>query len=165
MGIIFCTWLRSLCLLSFIWCTDLPNNPIAVLAIVKKLKAKQIAVQVEGESLFNDGIGLVIFMALFAAFSGERPAYVCELFLFDAIGGILFGAFGCRAHFMIQQAHDASLELLVAICIPTAGFALANHLGISAALAMVVRGLLLVIGVVMMVSHPRIARIWIIFGI
>lgn len=125
-----------------------PTDPIAVLAIVKKLKApKQIAVQVEGESLFNDGVGLVIFVALFTAtFSGEpiTPMYICELFLFDALGGIAFGLIlGFIAHFMICYTKEPSLELLITLCIPTAGFALANQLGISAALAMVVSGIVI----------------------
>ncbi len=124
-----------------------PTDPIAVLAIVKKLQApKQIAVQIEGESLFNDGVGLVVFMALFvAAFGGEplTAGYVLELFLFDAIGGMLFGGLlGVIAHYMIRQANDASLELLITLCIPTAGFALANQMGISGALAMVVSGII-----------------------
>ena len=62
-----------------------PTDPIAVLAIVKKLKApKRISIQIEGESLFNDGFGLVVFMTLFSiAFGLEQPTVssVAGLFL------------------------------------------------------------------------------------
>ncbi|VEH67418.1 sodium/hydrogen exchanger [Rodentibacter pneumotropicus] len=61
-----------------------PDDPIAVLAIIKNLKApKRLAMQVEGESLFNDGIGLVIFTTVFAvAFGGQEPTAGGVLHLF-----------------------------------------------------------------------------------
>ncbi|WP_319782509.1 sodium:proton antiporter [Oceanisphaera sp. IT1-181] len=125
-----------------------PTDPIAVLAIVKKLGApEQIAIQIEGESLFNDGIGLVIFMTIFAvAFSGTDATFssVAALFTHEAIGGIIFGALlGLMSHVMISATDDGSMELLMTLCIPTAGFALANVLGVSGALAMVVAGIMI----------------------
>ncbi|MGO1618475.1 MAG: cation:proton antiporter [Oceanisphaera sp.] len=125
-----------------------PTDPIAVLAIVKKLGApEQIAIQIEGESLFNDGIGLVIFLTIFAvAFSGTEATFssVMTLFMHEAIGGIIFGALlGLMAHLMISATDDGSMELLMTLCIPTAGFALANVLGVSGALAMVVTGIMI----------------------
>lgn len=125
-----------------------PTDPIAVLAIIKNLKApKRLAMQVEGESLFNDGIGLVIFTSIFAlAFSGHEPSAldVFELFLTEAVGGILFGlVLGFIAHLLISATDDGSLEILLTLTIPTAGFILANLLHVSGALAMVVAGILI----------------------
>jgi CPA1 family monovalent cation:H+ antiporter len=124
-----------------------PTDPIAVLAIVKKLDApEQVAIQLEGESLFNDGVGLVVFLSIYAvAFGGEEPslANVGGIFLHEAVGGIAFGALvGVIAHFMISATDEGPMELAMTLCIPTAGFAFANTLGVSGALAMVLAGII-----------------------
>ncbi|MFD1382473.1 cation:proton antiporter [Rhodanobacter aciditrophus] len=123
-----------------------PTDPIAVLAIIKKMNAPDtISVQVEGESLFNDGVGLVVFTTIFAlAFSGEEPTFtgIAELFLTDAVGGVIFGlVMALIAHWLIKRSNDTSIELLVTLCIPTAGYAFANVMDISGPLAMVVSGI------------------------
>jgi CPA1 family monovalent cation:H+ antiporter len=125
-----------------------PTDPISVLAIIKKMHAPDnISVQVEGESLFNDGVGLVVFTTIFAlAFSGAEPTFsgVAELFLVDAIGGIVFGGvLAYVAHWLICHSDDPVVELLVTLCIPTAGYALANVIDISGPLAMVVSGIVI----------------------
>ena len=125
-----------------------PTDPIAVLAIIKNLRApKRLSMQVEGESLFNDGVGLVIFTTIFAvAFGGQEPTFggVMGLFLQEAIGGILYGlVLGLVAHWLISSTDDGSLEILLTLTIPTAGFMLAGVLHVSGALAMVVSGIMI----------------------
>ena len=126
-----------------------PDDPIAVLAIIKNLKApKRLSMQVEGESLFNDGVGLVIFVTIFAvAFGGQEASFtgIMGLFLHEAIGGILFGfVLGFIAHILISSTDDGSMEILLTLTIPTAGFMIAlNVLHVSGALAMVVAGIMI----------------------
>ncbi|TBW57655.1 sodium:proton antiporter [Marinobacter halodurans] len=123
-----------------------PTDPIAVLAIIKQMKAPpSISIQVEGESLFNDGVGLVVFTTIFAlAFTRAEPTLgnIADLFLTEALGGILFGMLlAIVAHFLLIKSNDGNIRLLLTFCIPTAGFALANLMGVSGALAMVVAGI------------------------
>ena len=125
-----------------------PTDPIAVLAIIKNLRApKRLSMQVEGESLFNDGVGLVIFTTIFAvAFGGQEPTFggIMGLFLQEAIGGIFYGlVLGLVAHWLISSTDDGSLEILLTLTIPTAGFMLAGVLHVSGALAMVVSGIMI----------------------
>lgn len=125
-----------------------PTDPIAVLAIVKKLHAPQrISTQIEGESLFNDGIGLVIFVTIFTvAFSGQAPTVsgVLSLFLQEAVGGIAYGfVLGLLFHYLISSTNDHSMELLLMVCIPTAGYAFAETLEVSGPLAMVVSSIMI----------------------
>ena len=139
--------------LDFIYCLIFgalisPTDPIAVLAIVKNLDAPQrISTQIEGESLFNDGFGLVLFITLFTvAFGNEVPTVesVTELFVHEAIGGIVYGfALGLLFHFLISSTDDHSMELLLTIAIPTAGYVLADIIHVSGPLAMVVSGIII----------------------
>ncbi|WP_394248645.1 cation:proton antiporter [Vibrio profundi] len=125
-----------------------PTDPIAVLAIVKKLDApRRISTQIEGESLFNDGFGLVIFVTLFTiAFGTETPTVSSVGFLFfqEAIGGIVYGfALGLLFHYLISSTNDHSMELLLTIGVPTAGYVFADVIHVSGPLAMVVSGIMI----------------------
>jgi len=125
-----------------------PTDPIAVLAIVKKLDApKRISTQIEGESLFNDGFGLVIFVTLFTfAFGNETPSVssVSILFAQEALGGIFYGfLLGLLFHYLISATNDHSMELLLTIGIPTAGYVFADIIHVSGPLAMVVSGIMI----------------------
>ncbi|MDE1235415.1 cation:proton antiporter [Vibrio aestuarianus] len=125
-----------------------PTDPIAVLAIVKKLDApKRISTQIEGESLFNDGFGLVIFVTIFTiAFGTETPTVgsVTMLFAQEAMGGIIYGlTLGLLFHYLISATNDHSMELLLTIGIPTAGYVFADVIHVSGPLAMVVSGIMI----------------------
>lgn len=139
--------------LDFIYCLLFgalisPTDPIAVLAIVKKLNApERISTQIEGESLFNDGIGLVMFITIFTiAFGTQAPTFtgIVQLFLHEIIGGLLFGLFlGLVFHYLISNTDDHSMELLLTLGIPTAGYTFAILIGVSGPLAMVISGIII----------------------
>jgi len=125
-----------------------PTDPIAVLATFKKIGApKELDVIVAGESLFNDGVGIVIFLTLYKlAFSGITITWqnVSLLFLHQAIGGLIYGiGLGYIAHWLIKPVHDHKLTIFITLLITTGGYSLAQALNISGPLAMVVAGIMI----------------------
>lgn len=137
--------------LEFIYCLLFgalisPTDPIAVLALFKSLNApRQMSVFLEGESLFNDGVGIVIFLSLYAlAFNGQPLSVtsVSTLFVEQAVGGLLYGAgLGLLAYFLLKPIDDHKIEILVTLAIVSGGYAFAEWLHVSGPLAMVVAGL------------------------
>lgn len=125
-----------------------PTDPIAVLGILKKAGApKKLEAKIVGESLFNDGVGIVIFLTIYRiASSGEdkvTPAHVLELFSTEVIGGITIGILlGYITYRIMKSIDDYDIEVIVTLAAVMGGTAVANHYHFSAPLAMVTAGLI-----------------------
>ena len=109
---------------------------------------KKIESIIVGESLFNDGIGVVIFIALLEVLnSGSHTfdfSHFSILFLREAAGGILFGlAAGYVLHFILNKIDHYETEVLLTIAFVMGGYTLAMALHLSGPLAMVIMGLLI----------------------
>lgn len=125
-----------------------PTDPIAVIGILRTAGVpKSLEVKIAGESLFNDGVAVVVFLALLEIATGRHaPTWgaIGLLFIKEALGGILFGlAAGAGAYWMLKRVDNYEVEILITLALATGGYALAEALHLSAPIAIVVAGLLI----------------------
>ncbi len=137
--------------ISFVYCLIFgalisPTDPIAVLGILTKANVpKKTEYTIVGESLFNDGIGVVVFVALLETLKTGEFSFTDFglLFVQEAVGGIIMGlVFGYFLYLLLKSIDHYETEILLTLAFVMAGYSVFNYFHISGALAMVVMGLM-----------------------